>query len=83
MEADTEARFFLHVVPEREGDLPEGRREQGFVNLDFEFFLRGALFDGKCAAMAPLPEYAISSARTGQYVRGAGEIWSAEFAVGG
>ena len=82
-QADTEARFFLHVVPKRVSDLPDERMELGFDNLDFRFFLNGAWFDGKCAARAALPDYPIASVRTGQYVSGVGEIWSAEFAVGG
>ena len=81
-QTDTEARFFLHVVPERVSDLPEARREIGFDNLDFRFFLNGAWFDGRCAARVSLPDYPIASVRTGQYVSGVGEIWSAEFAVG-
>ena len=80
-QADTEARFFLHIVPERTGDLPERRREIGFDNLDFRFFLNGAWFDGRCAARVPLPPYPIASVRTGQF-GSAGEIWRAEFAVG-
>ena len=79
-QADTEARFFLHVTPERMDDLPEERRVYGFDNLDFAFFPKGALFDGKCAARAALPEYPVGSIRTGQY-DGDREIWSAEFAV--
>ena len=82
-QADTEARFFLHIVPERAGDLPEARRELGFDNLDFRFFLNGAWFDGRCAARVALPSYPIAIVRTGQYVSGEGEIWSADFAVGG
>ena len=82
-QADTEARFFLHVVPERIGDLPEARRDAGFNNLDFRFFLNGARFDGKCAARVALPDYPIASVRTGQFVGGVGEVWSAKFAVGG
>ena len=81
-QADTEARFFLHAVPERVGDLPESRREFGFDNLDFDFFRKGALFDGSCTARAALPDYPVASIRTGQYLSGAGEVWSAEFAVG-
>ena len=80
--ADTDARFFLHVVPERADDLPEERRAHGFDNLDFAFFPNGALFEGKCAARIPLPEYAVASIRTGQHVSGVGEVWSVEFAVG-
>ena len=80
-QADTETRFFLHVVPERVDDLPEKRRRHGFDNLDFDFFLRGGHFDGKCLARVPLPGYAIASIRTGQFVGGEGEVWSAEVAV--
>ena len=80
--ADTEARFFLHVVPEREGDLPWERRLHGFDNLGFDFYLRGARLGDECIARADLPDYPISSIRTGQYVSGVGEIWRAEFAVG-
>ncbi len=79
-QADTDARFFLHVVPEHMGDLPEARREAGFDNLDFRFFLNGARFDGNCAAQVALPPYPIASVRTGQFVGGVGEIWRAEFA---
>lgn len=80
-QADTEDLFFLHIIPERAGDLPEARREFGFDNLDFRFFLNGARFDGKCAARVPLPEYPLASIRTGQHVSGDREIWSAEFAI--
>ena len=80
-QADTEARFFLHIVPERAEDLPEARREFGFDNLDFRFFLNGARFDAQCAARVPLPPYPIASVRTGQFVSGVGEIWRAEFSV--
>ena len=78
--ADTEARFFLHVVPDRAEDLPEEGREVGFGNLDFDFFTRGALFDGKCAARVPLPDYPIAEIRTGQMGEG-GELWRAEFSL--
>ena len=80
---DTEKRFFLHIVPDRADDLPQERREHGFDNLDFDFFLNGASFDGKCVATVPLPEYPIASVRTGQFGPGEGEVWSAEFALGG
>jgi len=80
--ADTEAPFFLHVTPERADDLPEERRGFGFDNLDFAFFPNGALFEGRCAARAALPEYPIASIRTGQHGSGVGEIWGAEFTVG-
>ena len=77
--SDVEARFFLHILPERVGDLPEERRQYGFDNMDFNFFLNGATFDGKCVAQAALPEYAIREASTGQFTS-AGEIWRTNFA---
>ena len=79
---DTDAKFFLHIRPEQVADLPEERRESGFDNLDFDFFPNGALFDGRCAARVPLPEYVVASVRTGQHAGGAGELWRAEFEVG-
>ena len=80
-QADTEERFFLHVVPERVSDLPEDRREYGFNGLDFDFFLNGAWFDGKCASRVALPGYPIASIRTGQHISGVREIWSVEFRI--
>ena len=80
--SDVENPFFLHVTPERAGDLPGGRRVYGYDNLDFDFRLRGAIFDDKCAAQVPLPKYAIASIRTGQFVRGGNEVWRTEFAAG-
>lgn len=77
---DANARFFLHIAPEQVDDLPEYRMLHGFDNLDFDFSARGALFDGRCLASVPLPDYQIRSARTGQF-SGAGEIWSVEFEI--
>ena len=79
-EADAEARFFLHVVPADEDDLPEHRREYGFENLDFTLAARGARLDGNCVAVARLPDYPIATVRTGQY-DGTGALWTAEFAI--
>lgn len=75
--SDAENPFFLHVTPERESDLPSERRELGFDAWDFDFLLRGVVFDGKCVAQAPLPDYPIASIRTGQWIRGEGETWEA------
>ena len=74
------ARFFLHVVPADEGDLPEHRREYGFDNLDFTLAVRGARLDGNCVAVVPLPDYPIATIRTGQY-DDTGALWTAEFAL--
>ena len=81
-QADTDARFFLHIRPESAEDLPNERISAGFDNLDFAFFPKGALFEGMCAARIPLPDYPVASVRTGQYVSGIGEIWTVEFEVG-
>ncbi len=79
---DIERRFFAHVTPVSIDDLPEERREVGFDNLDFAFLTRGIVFDGKCAAILPLPEYGVASVRTGQFVSGEGEIWEAAVPFG-
>ena len=75
---DTAAGFFLHIAPVDGTDLAAARREFGFEGRDFEFSKWGGHFDGECAAVVPLPGYAIAGMRTGQYTAGRGEIWSAE-----
>ena len=77
--ADTPARFFLHIVPEDDDDLPDHRRQHGFDNLDFDFPERGLLFDGKCLVSIALPQYAIARITTGQFDAD-GRIWQVEFA---
>ena len=81
--ADTADRFFLHILPPDAADLPDGRREYGFVNADFYFSEHGLELDGVCLAAVELPDHDIERIRTGQYVSGAGETWRAEFEVGG
>ena len=76
---DTAARFFLHIVPEAVDDLAAARRQHGFDNLDFGFGARGVIFDGKCAADVPLPQYGIARITTGQF-DGGGRVWEVEFA---
>ena len=79
-EADTEARFFLHVVPEDAADLPEERRASGFDNLDFAFGERGVRYGGRCLARAALPDYPVALVRTGQFEGGV-QLWETEFAL--
>ena len=74
---DRETPFFLHVFLADENDLPDSRQEYGFDNLDFELTQRGGELDGYCFAVVRLPEYDIASIRTGQFVRGEGEVWEA------
>ena len=76
--ADAEARFFLHLFPADAKDLPLHRRNNPFDNRDFEFGWRGAHFDGKCMTQEPLPGYPVARIRTGQFVRGEGQLWKAE-----
>ena len=80
---DTAARFFLHLIPVDEDDLPEERKQYGFDNLDFDFDEHGERFDGKCLATVPLPEYGIFEIKTGQYAPVFGgffsRVWEAEF----
>lgn len=60
--------------------MPEERRQYGFDNLDFNFFVNGASFDGMCAALVPLPDYGIREISTGQFTN-AGATWETEFAL--
>ena len=82
--ADTEAKFFLHLYPADANDLPIRRRQYGFDNLDFDFDRRGLIFDGKCMARIPLPEYAIARIGAGQYVRvggGFNHLWEGKISL--
>ena len=74
---DINNRFFLHVVPKDKSDMPEHPSNRDFDNLDFYFGIRGAMFEGLCMVSVDLPEYEIASIRTGQFVRGEGEVWEA------
>ena len=79
---DTDDRFLLHIFPADTRDLPAEWVERGFANADFEFADYGALFEGRCVAIAPLPDYAIERIRAGQYVKGEGAIWRVEADTG-
>ena len=78
---DVDARFFLHVYPVDEADLPDPRRPHGFDNLDFVFERRGLRAGGRCAAARVLPEYGIASIHTGQYVPGRDPDWEARVSL--
>ena len=78
--ADTEAMFFLHLIPAEAADLPDHRRQHGFDNLDFDFDLHGERFDGKCLAIRALPEYDIVGIRVGQF-EGNRTLWTEEISV--
>ena len=78
-EADTHARFFLHITPIAPADLPAAARARGFSNHDFHFPDHGAHAGDICAATIDLPAYPIHRIRTGQFVSGEGAIWRTEF----
>ena len=75
--ADTAARFFLHVVPVSDGDLPAGRR---FHNLDFDFDDQGLRHRGYCVAVRALPEFPIARIDTGQFTPRGGQLWNVTLA---
>ena len=77
--ADTEDRFFLHLIPDNVADLPPYRQQHGFDNLDFGWRGVGARRDGWCLATIPLPDYPITAIRTGQFVPDTGQVWQVEF----
>ena len=72
--ADTVNPFFLHIFLATDDLLtgPAADRD----NLDFAFGRWGGLFDGKCLATVPLPDYPIAAIKTGQYVPEQGARWT-------
>ena len=74
---DVKPRFFLHVVPSDENDLPADRVQHGFDNLDFNFRKHGILVGQLCTAVRLLPNYDIDRIATGQYTK-QGSIWTAD-----
>ena len=82
---DLRARFFLHLFPADPAALPADRRQSGFENRDFDYAEHGVLLGDACVALVPLPawERGIARVRTGQFVSGQGQLWSAETAAGG
>ena len=72
---DLEARFLLHLFASNPEDLPAAGRAHGFENRDFDFVEHGAMLEGRCVALVPLPGYDIGRFRTGQWVRGEGVVW--------
>ena len=80
--ADTEATFFLALYPVEVNDLPGPRQQHGFDSRDFNFDRQGNSFRDFCWAVVPLPEYAIATISTGQYVPVEGgfeHLWEGEF----
>ena len=80
-QTDLNAKFFLHIIPYYLNDLPEHRKQTGFDNLDFNFQDSYAREneEGNCITVQQLPEYRISSIRTGQFTDTDGQIWETQF----
>lgn len=65
-------RFSLHVVPQDESALPEGR---SFINSDFTpttYYVDGS----QCYTLATLPNIGAAELRTGQWERTEGSRWN-------
>ncbi len=63
VDEDTRGGIFVNMIPEDRKDLPGGHGS-------FNFISGPMLFEGKCIAVFPLPDYPISGIRTGQAIRG-------------
>ena len=76
--ADIRGSFFLNLVPFKAADLPAEIQPVGYEQLSFAFSQRGALFEGKCFAAVPLPDYdyPLAEIQAGQYVDAGGPAWA-------
>ncbi len=76
---DLPRRVFVEVTPEDPKDLHRGRRrdEDGFEGFFHAFRKSGVLFEGKCMAILPLPDYPVSGIRTGQEEGRGRVLWEA------
>ena len=76
---DINMRFFLHIDPIRQSDLPDRRKQYGFGKRNFRFMKRGDFFDGqRCIMVRHLPGYDIAKITTGQFVEDR-QIWIGTF----
>ena len=84
-EEDTRGRFLLSIFPVDRSDLSKRPRDAGLEHepLNFDFWQRGAVFDGKCVIPLPLPNYPISHIETGQWMKGEDGLWSARILFDG
>ena len=80
--ADTEPRFFLHIVPRAAAERPSPSPEPGSDNRVFSFAeVGGRRARGQCQAQISLPDYPVAALRTGQYIPDQGDLWSTELIV--
>ena len=78
---DVPGKVFVEATPEDPKDLP-GRhlprwRNRSVEKLFIAFRRSGVLFEGKCMAILPFPDYPVSGIRTGQDDRGGRALWAA------
>ena len=79
-------KFFLHVIPVDQNDLPDVAKSAGagFENFDFHFGDR--LFDpgrdSRQTVMVELPSYPIAAIKTGQFT-GDGKLWEVKARLDG
>ena len=76
-ENDVSARFYLHLDPVNDDDLPKHRKQYGFDNRDFRFQDIGLRSGERCIAVRRLPGYDIAAFMTGQYT-GDGRVWESQ-----
>ncbi len=77
---DREGRFFLHVIPVREVDLPRVAGATGFENRNFNYSSEVERFlssDGRCMAVIELPDYPMAQIETGQHDLWETRLWTA------
>ena len=83
--ADLSAPFLLQLIPVDVDDLPDHRKQHGFDSFVFRFDDYRVPHRRRCIAARPLPDYAITDIRTGQFVvreDGSYEnFWEAEYHV--
>ena len=75
--ADVRGRFGVNVYPVYPDDLDESNRVLGHRGSSFEFGEYGAVFEGKCMASFPLPDYAVTGVELSQWVPGERSLWFA------
>ncbi len=79
-EGDVEVPFKLEVIPVDVKDLPEGRTGEGKEEIEFMFSDYGGWLGESCLVIFELPDYAVLSIWTGQYMPGGGYLWEGGFA---
>ena len=75
--ADVRGRFGVNFYALHPDALDEPNRVLGHVGRSFEFGERGAVFEGRCMASVPLPDYAVKGVETSQWVPGERSLWFA------